>query len=417
MKNLVILGAGTAGTMMANLLTKKLPKNEWKITIVDKEETHYYQPGFLFLPFDIYKPKQVKKSIDKFIPSEASLIKSKIDRIEKDANLVHLENGNALPYDVLIVATGTHIAPDEIEGMLGKEWQKSIFDFYSFEGAKNLRDKLREWKGGKLVVHICEMPIKCPVAPLEFAFLADSFFINKGMRDKVDITFVTPMDGAFTKPVAARELGHLLTEKNINIVSNFNIERVDTENNKIIDYGEKEVEYDLLVTVPTNMGDSMVERSNMGDDLNFIPTDKATLQSKIKDNIFVIGDATNIPASKAGSVAHFEAEILTENIQRFINGQELKAIFDGHSNCFIETGHGKALLIDFNYTHEPVTGTFPLPGVGPLKLLKETHMNHLGKLAFRWIYWNMLIKGRHIPFVSAAMDTQGKNLEEETITA
>jgi sulfide:quinone oxidoreductase len=147
--------------------------------------------------------------------------------------------------------------------------------------------------------------------------------------------------------------------------------------------------------------------------LNFVPTDKATLQSKVKENIFAIGDATNLPASKAGSVAHFEAEILLENILRFIDGKELKASFDGHANCFIETGHGKALLIDFNYTHEPATGSFPLPSVGPLRLLKESRMNHFGKLAFRWIYWNMLIKGTHIPFVSSAMSTAGKNFKEE----
>ena len=414
MKNLLILGAGTAGTMMANLLRKKLLKSKWNITIVDKEETHYYQPGFLFLPFDIYKPKQVKKSIDKFIPKGVSLIREKIDKIEKDNNEVLLQNGTVLPYDILIIATGTNIAPQEIEGMLGDHWQKDVFDFYTFEGAKKLRDKLRRWEGGKLVVHICEMPIKCPVAPLEFAFLADSFFINKEMRDKVEITFVTPMHGAFTKPKASKELSYLLKEKNINIVSNFNIEKVDTDSNKIIDYGGQEVEYDLLVTVPTNMGDDLIERSGMGDDLNFVPTDKATLQTKIKENIFALGDATDIPASKAGSVAHFESELLTDNILRFIDGKELKASFDGHANCFIETGHGKALLIDFNYTHEPTTGSFPIPGVGPMKLLKETRMNHLGKLAFRWIYWNMLIKGKHIPFVSATMTTAGKDIEKET---
>ncbi len=233
------------------------------------------------------------------------------------------------------------------------------------------------------------------------------------MREKVDITFVTPMSGAFTKPIATKELGYLLEQKNIEIVPDFNIEKVDAANKKIVDYGGAEVAYDLLVTVPTNMGDQMIERSGFGDELNFVPTDKATLQTKIKDNIFAIGDATNIPASKAGSVAHFEAEILTENIQRYIAGKDLKRDFDGHANCFIETGHGKALLIDFNYTHEPVTGTFPLPGIGPLSLLKESHMNHMGKLAFRWIYWNMLIRGRHIPFVSATMTESGKLFEEE----
>ena len=350
MKNLLILGAGTSGTMMANHMVSKLSKKEWKITIIDQYKTHYYQPGFLFLPFDIYTTSQVKKNGKKFIPKSVNYVQEKIDLIIPEENKVKLENGNVLDYDILIVATGTKIAPDETEGMNGPEWYKSIFDFYTYEGAKALRDKLRDWEGGKLVVHITEMPIKCPVAPLEFAFLADSYFKHKGIRDKVDITFVTPLDGAFTKPKATKALHYLLEEKNIKEVTDFNIERVDYENNKIIDYADTEVEYDLLVTVPTNMGDALLERSGMGDDLNYIPTNKATLQSRDYENIFAIGDATNLPASKAGSVAHFEAEILTENILRFIKGEELKEEFDGHANCFIETGNGKALLIDFNYT-------------------------------------------------------------------
>ena len=175
-----------------------------------------------------------------------------------------------------------------------------------------------------------------------------------------------------------------------------------------MDYGGKTVPFDLLVTVPTNKGDELIERSGMGDDLNYVPAHKATLQSKDYKNIFVLGDASNIPASKAGSVAHFEAEILTENILRFIQGEPLKEEFDGHANCFIETGNGKALLIDFNYTHEPVEGSFPFPGIGPLRLLKESRMNHMGKLAFRWIYWNVLLKGIHIPFVSATMSESRK---------
>jgi len=412
MKTLLILGAGTSGTMMANHLNRKLDHDKWRIVIVDQYKTHYYQPGFLFLPFDIYTSKQVKKKGSKFIPDGVTYIQKKIDLIQAEENKVRLDDGMDIHYDILIVATGTKIAPDEIEGMDGPMWHKNIFDFYTFEGAKALRNKLREWEGGKLVVHITEMPIKCPVAPLEFAFLADSFFKNKDMRDKVDITYVTPLDGAFTKPKATKALHYLLEEKGIEEVTDFNIERVDYENNKIIDYADREVEYDLLVTVPTNMGDALIERSGLGDDLNFVPTDKATLQTLAHENIFAIGDATNLPASKAGSVAHFEAEILTENILRYINGEELKKEFDGHANCFIETGDGKALLIDFNYTQEPVEGTFPFPGVGPLKLLKESRTNHMGKMAFKWIYWNMLIKGKHIPFVSATMSKKGKKIEE-----
>ena len=409
MKKLVILGAGTAGTMMANHLRPKLSKKEWDITIVDQFKTHYYQPGFLFLPFDTYTEDQVKKTGKKFIPKGVNYVQQKIELIQPESNTVQLENGE-LKYDVLIIATGSKIAPEEVEGMKGENWHKNVFDFYTYEGALALRNKLRDFNKGKLVVHLTEMPIKCPVAPLEFAFLADSYFKKKGVRDQVDITYVTPLGGAFTKPKATETLEYLLEEKQIKVVPDFAIERVDNEQNKIVDYAEQEVPYDLLVTVPTNMGDELMERSGLGDDLNFVPTHHNTLQSEAHENIFVIGDATNVPASKAGSVAHFQAETLTDNILLYIDGKPLKEEFDGHANCFIETGENKALLIDFNYKQEPVEGTFPFPGIGPLKLLKESVFNHWGKLAFRWIYWNMLLKGIPIPFVGRNMSTKGKKI-------
>ena len=410
MKNLVILGAGTSGTMMANHLVSKLSKKDWKISIIDQYKTHYYQPGFLFLPFDTYTEDQVKKVGKKFIPKGVNYIQKKIEKIFPEDNKVELED-ETLSYDILIIATGSKIAPEETDGLLGPLWRKDIFDFYTYEGALALRNKLREWEGGKLVVHLTEMPIKCPVAPLEFAFLADSFFTKKGMRDKVEITYVTPLTGAFTKPTCSTALSYLLKEKGINMESDFAIESVDNENKEIVDYADKKIPFDLLVTIPTNMGDEVIERSGLGDDLNFVPTHKHTLQSIKHDNIFVIGDATNVPASKAGSVAHFQAETLTDNILLFINGYSLKEEFDGHANCFIETGNDKALLIDFKYEQEPVHGTFPFSKMGPLKLLKESIFKHWGKVAFRWIYWNMLLKGIAIPFVSRNMSFKGKILD------
>lgn len=410
MKNLVILGAGSAGTMMASHLVKKLPTKDWNLTIVDQSKDHYYQPGFLFLPFDTYTEKDVVKSIDGLIPKGVKYINKVVDKIEPTNNQILFQDEQKADYDILIVATGSRIAPEEIEGMKGSGWHKDVYDFYTFEGARNLRNFLRKWEGGKMVVHITEMPIKCPVAPLEFSFLADSYFKKKGIRNKVDITYVTPLSGAFTKPTSSKKLSYLLEEKDIKIVPDFNIMEVDNEGKKIVSYDQIEVDYDVLVTVPTNMGDDVILRSGMGDDLNFVATHKHTLQSKKHENVFVIGDATDVPASKAGSVAHFEAETLTDNILLYIAGKVLKEEFDGHSNCFIETGNNKAMLIDFNYNQEPVDGTFPIAGVGPLRLLKESVLNHWGKLAFRWVYWNMLLKGVPIPMVSRNMKLAGKNI-------
>lgn len=409
-KRILIAGAGSAGTMMANHLKRKVNLHEWQITIVDSATTHYYQPGFLFLPFGIYDEAEIQKPIIKYIPDEVEFINTGIDKIDAERNVVILINGAELFYDILIIASGCNIAPEETEGMKGKLWQKNVFDFYTFEGAKALHDKLQGWEGGKLAIHITEMPIKCPVAPLEFAFLADDFFRHKHMRDEVEITYITPLSGAFTKPFAAKKLAHLIEEKNIKLVTDFNVERIDNETKKIIDYGGQEVEFDLLVTVPLNKGAAFIERSGFGDDLNYVPTNKFTLQTNVKDNIFAIGDATSLPASKAGSVAHFESEILTENILHFINGEELKAHFDGHANCFIETGNHKALLIDFNYDQEPVDGTFPFAGIGPMSLMEETMLNHMGKLGFKWIYWNVLMHGRAIPFIHPGMQKSGKHI-------
>ncbi len=409
MKKLLILGAGTGGTIMANKMRKVLERDEWEITLVDQFKTHYYQPGFLFIPFGIYKKSDVIKPKSDFFPVGTNVIYSKIDKIEPKKNAVLLDDGVVLNYDYLIIATGTRTAPEETPGLMGDLWYKDIFDFYTVEGAVALADYFKTWKGGKLVVNIAELPYKCPVAPLEFVFFADAFFTERGMRDKVDITYVTPLPGAFTKPRATKMLGDLLKDRNINIIPDFSIAEVDNENKKIIDYAGTEVEFDCLVSVPTNMGDPMIERSGMGDDLNFVPTDKFTLQSQKAENIFVIGDAANVPTSKAGSVVHFEADILEENLLCAIEGRPFTAKFDGHANCYIETGYGKGTLIDFNYDTEPLPGSFPFPGLGPFGLLKVTRMNHYGKLIFRWIYWHILLKGKEMP-IDSEMQMAGKKL-------
>ncbi len=413
MKKLLILGAGTAGTIMANRLRKRLAAEEWKIAVVDQYPTHYYQPGFLFIPFGIYSQKDVIKPKRRFIPRDVDYVEAEIDRIDAGKNRVLLRSGEHLEYDVLIIATGIKTAPDQTEGMLGADWRKRVFDFYTFDGAAALHDALADWTGGRLVVHVSEMPIKCPPSPLEFAFLADWWLTKRGLRDKAELVFVTPLSGAFTKPVASKLLGHVLEEKCINVVTDFAIARVDNDRHAIVSWDGKEVAYGLLVTVPTNMGDTAMERSGLGDELNFVATDRATLQSKQHANIFVIGDATDLPSSKAGSVAHFQSEVLTDNIVRFIKGEPLEPEYDGHANCFLESGYGKALLLDFNYDLQPVEGTYPLPVIGPFSLLRETRVNHWGKLAFKWIYWNVLLKGTPAPGIGHRMSRAGKHIPPE----
>lgn len=412
MKRLVVLGAGTAGTMVVNKLRKRLDE-QWSITVVEQSEVHYYQPGYLFLPFGTYEPEQVLKPTRKFIPKGVDFVHGEIDRVLPEENVVVLADGRRLPYDYLVIATGTTPRPDQTPGMLdGGQWHRSVHDFYSFDGAMALREALRDFTSGRLVVHVTEMPIKCPVAPLEFVFLAEAYLRERGIRDQVELVYATPLPGAFTKPVASEALGHLLEDKKILLESDFMIESVDVENKTIVSFDEREIPFDLLVTVPLNMGADYIARSGMGDELNYVPVDKHTLLSTDHDNVFAIGDASNIPASKAGAVAHFAVEVFEENFLQHIAGRTMTHRFDGHANCFIESGDGKALLIDFNYDTEPLRGTFPLPKVGPMRLLEESRINHMGKLAFRHMYWNLLLPGHRMP-VPTLMSMSGKIIESQ----
>jgi sulfide:quinone oxidoreductase len=408
MKHLLILGAGTAGTMTANRLRRLLDRDEWKITIVDQHETHYYQPGFLFIPFGMYSKNDVMKPMRDFIPAGVEMIMSPVEVIEPEHNRAKLvRDERYLNYDFLVIATGVSTHPEQTPGLSEHEWHKSIYDFYTIEGAMALAKHLRTWQGGRLVINIVENPIKCPVAPLEFTMLADWFFHEQGIRDRVELTYVTPLPGAFTKPIAAKYLGNILEEKGVKVLPEFMIEHVDPDAKKIVSFDEQEVEYDLLVTVPLNTGDEVIARSGLGDELNYVPVDQHTFVSSKYANVFALGDAANLPTSKAGSVAHFAVDCFAENFLRYIDGLEMLPTFDGHANCFIESGFGKGLLIDFNYDVEPLPGRYPLPGVGPFTLLQESEMNHWGKMMFRWMYWNILLKGQELP-LPARMSMAGK---------
>ncbi len=396
MQRILILGAGTAGTMMANRLVRVLSPT-WRVTVVDRDDEHLYQPGLLFIPFGMYRDDELVRPRHRTLDPRVELRLAAIDRIAPDAREVRLVGGEAISYDYLIIATGSRIVPEATPGLTAAGWRDSAFDFYTHDGADALRGALERFTGGRLVLNVVEMPIKCPVAPLEFLFLAEAFFTQRGLRDKVEIVYATPLEGAFTKPVASAHLGGMLARRGIGVVGDFATAEVDGTRKVLKAYDGREEPYDLLVTIPAHAGAATISASGIGDGSGWVPTDKHTLAARHHERVFVLGDATDLPSSKAGAVAHFQADVLVDNVVRAIGGRPLAPEFDGHANCFIETGYGKAMLIDFNYTTEPLPGKFPLPGIGPFTLLGESEVNHWGKLAFKWIYWNLLLAGRELP--------------------
>ena len=410
---IVVLGGGTGGTLAANRLRRMYTLDEATITVVDQDDRHVYQPGILFVAFALAHPDEIVRSRSRQLHRGIDFVESAVELVDIETNTVQLAEGGALTYDVLIVASGAALVPEETEGMIGPGWMERVFTFYSPEGAAALAASLASFDRGRVVVNVVDMPIKCPVAPLEFCFLADWYFTERGIRDQVDLVYVTPLDGAFTKPIADKQLGGMLSDRNIEVITEFNTGEVDGVGGRLIGYDGREVEFDLAVVVPLHSGAAYIGRSpGLGDELGFVPTDEHTLQAKAAANVFVIGDAANVPASKAGSVTHFEGETLTGNVARFLAGEPLEPGYDGHTNCFIETGFHKALLIDFNYETEPLTGHYPGP-VG-LPLLKESRLNHLGKLLFESVYWHSLLPGRDLPGLGSAMPNSGKANQNPT---
>jgi sulfide:quinone oxidoreductase len=395
MKKIVILGSGCAGTMTAVGLRKRLSESEWDITIIDNDEVHHYQPGWLFIPFGVYTAEDCQKPKREFIPKGVNFVFDEVVGVDPAQRTIEGKRGK-YSYDWLVVASGCRIMPEEVEGMMD-DYRGNIHDFYTLEGALALYEKMKYFNKGRVVLNIAELPYKCPVAPLEFIFMADWFFTVNGHRDNIEIELVTPVSGAFTKPIASKILGEIAKRKNIKVTPNWDIAQVNAEERTIESHKGEKVPYDLLISIPPNFGAQYVETSGMGDPMCFVNTDHFTLRAKDYDNIYVIGDATNVPASKAGAVAHYESETVIENMIREIDGQEPHTTFDGHATCFICSGYEKAVLIDFNYKYEPLPGKFPFPGLGPFSLLGDSYLNYWGKMMFKWVYWNMMMRGVELP--------------------
>jgi sulfide:quinone oxidoreductase len=404
-KQIVILGGGTGGTIVANRLRRRLDIHEAEIHVVDRDDRHVYQPGLLFVPFGLADPAKLVRSRRKQLRGGIEFHELEVESVALDDQKVRLADGTVLPYDVLVLASGVALQPEETEGLV---WSDTVHTFYELDRAVALRDALARFDGGRLVVDIVDMPIKCPVAPIEFVFLADWWLRRRGLRERSQVVLATPLDGCFTKPIASKHLTHLLTEKGIELEVEFAAGEVDGANGRLVSYDGREIAFDLLATVPLHGGAPYVTRSpGLGDALGFVPVDPHTLQTETPE-VFGLGDATNLPTSKAGSAVHFQSELLVENVLRHLAGRPLAPDYDGHVNCFIETGHHKALLIDFNYDLEPVPGHYPAT-IG-LPLLRESRLDHLGKLAFQTLYWHGLLPARELPGIGSSMPRAGKRI-------
>jgi len=372
---IVVLGGGVGGTLAANLLSKELGSHA-KVTVVDPTGMHVYQPGFLYVALGEANSRWLARRERALLRRDVALEQEAAELVDPDKHLVQLEDGSALPYDYLVIASGVRLVLEQVPGMV-----EGANEFYSLEGAERLRKALWEFRGGRLLIGVAGIPYKCPPAPVEFSFMVEEFLRKRGIRDRSEVTLLSPLNRAFTIESASKVVQPIMEQRGIGLTTFFNVEAVDPSAHVVTSLEGEKAEYDLLVLVPPHRGQRFVEASGLGEAGGWVPVDRTTLQHEGHEAVYALGDATNLPISKSGSTAHFEAPVVASRIASLIRGTAPKARYGGRVMCFLETGGRKATALRFDYEHPPVP---PQPN----------RFWHAAKWMFNRLYWVTVPQGR-----------------------
>jgi sulfide:quinone oxidoreductase len=384
MKRIVILGGGVGGTLTANLLIKKLRRQvkaeEVTITVVDQTGQHTYQPGFMYIAMGGERAERLQRPERGLLDQRVGLVIGEVEKVDEPSQAILLKDGVRLDYDYLVLASGSRIVPETIE-----HFDTEAHHFYSAAAALELRQALDAFTGGRIVIGIAGMPYKCPPAPLEVAFLIEAELRQRGLREMSELHFCSPIGRAFTIDSVSAMVTPILEDKAIELHTFFNVETIDPERHVVQSLEGEELSYDLLILVPPHKGQQFLMDSGLAPAPGgWLPTDRATLQVGGRPNVFALGDATDLPLSKAGSTAHFEAPVVTERIVAALEGRDVeprRGNYLGRVMCFFEVGDGKGTLLQFDYTHPP-------------RPPKPNQLWHLGKIVFNKTYWHTVPKGR-----------------------
>lgn len=383
MNRVVVLGGGVGGTLVSNLLVRKLhseiARDEASVTLIDEKGQHVYQPGFMYIAMGRERAERLRRPERSLLDGEVQLRVGRIVRIDEANAHVEMEDSSEIGYDQLVIATGSRIVPEEIE-----HFAEEAHHFYNPEAAMRLRRALDAFTGGKIVIGIAGMPYKCPPAPPEVAFLIESELRERGLRERSEMHYCSPIGRAFTIETVSEMATPILEQKGIELHTFFNVETIDPARKVVQSLEGEELPYDLLILVPPHRGARLVIDSGLAPASGWLPTDHHTLQVGGRPNVYALGDATDLPLSKAGSTAHFEAPIVAERIAAAIQGREPQgkhASYTGKVMCFFEVGDGKGTLLQFDYDHPP-------------RPPKPNCFWHLGKIVFNKTYWHTVPRGR-----------------------
>jgi sulfide:quinone oxidoreductase len=376
MKRVVIIGGGVGGTIVANAVSGSTNHDQAEITLISDSTKHIYQPSYISVALGHEKPDTIIHEEQNLLSDRIKFVNEKAAKIDPKNRKVVTESGGEYSYDLLVVAAGARYNPDEIAG-----YEKAAHHFYDVQHSIKLREALAQFTGGKILIGVGSVPYKCPPAPLEFAFLVEEYFKKKGMRNVVNLEYFYPINGVFTIAAVEPMLAKLLEERKIPYHVFFNTESIDPEKRVVTSMEGDKLEYDLLVMTPPHRGAQVVQDSGLGDNGGWLPTDKTTLKAKGYDDIYAVGDCTDLPVSKSGSAAHFQSKVVAESIASEIYGETNSITYDGHVECFLETGYGKGITLNFNYSHPPKPGN-------------PNRIAHWEKELFNRLYWSTVPKAR-----------------------
>ncbi|ALG83008.1 NAD(P)/FAD-dependent oxidoreductase [Halanaeroarchaeum sulfurireducens] len=372
-EEIVIIGGGVGGTVTANRLVDHLEHevkaDEVRVTIVTDDPYHVYKPIYLYVPFGKKEAEDAKRPLADVVDRHVDLVYDHVTEIDTDGQSLSLQDGNEMDYDYLVVSTGAIPDPESTPG-LGPD--QDGHHFYGPDAAEELREALANLEEGRLVLSVIGTPHVCPAAPVEFAFMAHSWLQKRGLREDVDVSYTYPINRLHGVRPVADWMTPRFEDRGIDTETFFNVESVDSDEQVIETIEGKELDYDLMVGIPEFKPSPLIEESGLG--AEWMEVNKDTLESEHAENVFGIGDVSNLPTSKAGSVAHYASGVVVDRIASYIRGQTPTGHFEGDTVCFIEAGMNEGTHITFDYENDPV-------------VRDETEFIHWAKLSYNEAYW------------------------------
>jgi len=347
MSHVVIVGGGTGGTVLANRLVNALADPDaHRITVVNDGPDQVYKPAFLYVAFDELTVADGRRPIRELLDRRIEFVEGRVTEVETDAHAVELADGTRLDYDELVLATGTRVDPSGVEGLA-----EGGHHFYDADGARALREALATFDGGEIVVSVAGMPHMCPAAPVEITLILEDWLSRQGLRAESSITYTYPVERTHVLGPLADWTDDRLDERDVAVETAFEVDRVDPDDETIVSADGTALAYDLLITIPPHTGSDLIRSSGLGDD-GWVDVDQHTLEVTGVEDVHAIGDVADVPTSKAGSVAHYEAGVVAKRLRARLDGRTPSARYAGKTVCFVESGLDESTFVAFDYDKE-----------------------------------------------------------------